>query len=140
MLLYLKIFFASLLVLPAFNHAKQCSVPGQCTDSTILKAFKIETKELCLEEAKQTPNCTWYTFHPKYELCELFSECNSLTEDNCDECTSGESTCVPYKCEIQGFCQVILHIVYVANALIASNVLVREKWIILKKRRQRVSV
>ena len=87
----------------------QCFVEGQCLNSPILDITLQEDANACLKHCQEDPTCRWFTFDDAVDLCELFETCPTLSDDQCDQCVSGENTCEPqptYMCGMTGFCEV----------------------------------
>ena len=88
------------------NSESVCFVPGECTDSNLIKAEISATVELCLDVCKNTENCGWFTYVTYAGLCEIFENCGLLDPANCADCISGEVNCTAPKCNVPGICQV----------------------------------
>jgi hypothetical protein len=90
----------------AVVSAQQCFIPGECTNSLLVGATYPETSKECLEDCKNLEQCHWFTFKSNGPQCELFKTCTDISVETCDDCLSGEVSCVVNECGIQGLCLV----------------------------------
>ena len=82
----------------------QCFISGECTNSQGLDILPSRDEFQCLESCQQNANCTWFSFYPNSNLCQLFSICGSTEDTFCPNCISGQRGCdnpVPI-CFVQG--------------------------------------
>jgi hypothetical protein len=85
--------------------AKDCFVSGSCVDSTLVAVTEPMDSRICLEDCQNQEGCNWFTYSDRLHFCELFNDCKSLDQD-CSDCVSGEVSCPPYQCDIEGICLV----------------------------------
>jgi len=57
-------------LLSAGTFALQCEISGECTGELIGFSSQNSSAE-CLSSCKDTDGCTWYTYGPEDEICEL---------------------------------------------------------------------
>ena len=91
----------------AVSNGQECHLPGGCVNSPLVAADSADNYDSCLSNCQKNQNCSWFTFEPFENFCELFEACNELTEEHCKQCQSGESTCKSTQCGISGQCQVL---------------------------------
>ena len=84
----------------------QCFVAGECTFGQQVDVLESADELQCLTICQATANCTWFTFFPNSESCELFSSCGTVDDTLCPECISGQKECsIPEPtCWVQGNC------------------------------------
>ena len=92
----------------------QCSVPGECIHSDLIRPEVVNNEKECLSNCKAEANCKWYTHNKNTTTCMLLENCKELSTEECDICVSGEKGCDLYQCGIQGSCQV-RHKIFCAN-------------------------
>ena len=71
-----------------------CWAAGECQGNELYFVTS-PTKEDCLEECKNTFNCTWFTYRSSEShesICHLFTDCPTIDE-TCETCISGERRC-----------------------------------------------
>lgn len=50
-------------------------------------------------------DCQYFTYYTSTGICIAFSECPSVTDDNCDDCATGQVGCeLVYVCSVEGAC------------------------------------
>ncbi len=49
----------------------------------------------CLDICKSNSNCTWFTYFPHSDFCNLFANCTAIEDEFCSDCISGEQACLP---------------------------------------------
>ena len=84
----------------------QCSVPGECITVQHLTAISSLSQNQCLEQCQSDPDCKWFTYFPEGKTCHLFASCDSLDEEICQDCISGQAECsgVKLSCWVHGKC------------------------------------
>jgi hypothetical protein len=55
---------------------------------------QVSSKEECLQLCKGDARCIWFTHFSSSKMCLLYTDCLTVDE-TCDECVSGEFSCVP---------------------------------------------
>ena len=83
----------------------QCFTTGECKESVGLGATFTPTQDTCINYCRdQVRNCKWVTFipGPDTNYCELFANCNYLSNEYCEVCISGEIDCAI--CWVTGQC------------------------------------
>jgi hypothetical protein len=55
---------------------------------------QVSNKEECLQLCKGDARCIWFTHFSSSKMCLLYTDCLTVDE-TCDECVSGEFSCVP---------------------------------------------
>ena len=55
-----------------------CFKPGECTDGFHIDADFVTDKYNCLENCQSKSSCTFFTFYPDLNYCELFSNCSTI--------------------------------------------------------------
>ena len=104
------IHFLNLVLLFAFAlqsaFALECYLNGECTDSNYVGAQRAKDMNQCISICQDTSKCNWSTFVPDLEDCIMFSDCNTLSSDNCKECKTNEKGCQKIQCHADGICQV----------------------------------
>ena len=88
------------------GFALECYLNGECTDSNYVGAQRALDMNQCISICQDTSKCNWSTFVPDLEDCIMFSDCNTLTSDNCKECKTNEKGCQKIQCHAEGICQV----------------------------------
>ncbi len=97
-----------LVLLPNTNGENICEASGQCLNSILLAGELRKNATECLKSCKEYNGCKWYSYQPQVELCELFANCNEISETDCPDCVTGEVDCDIFKCNVIGQCQVKL--------------------------------
>ena len=104
------IHFFNLVLIFAFAlqsaFALECYLNGECTDSNYVGAQRAKDMNQCISICQDTSKCNWSTFVPDLEDCIMFSDCNTLSSDNCKECKTNEKGCQKIQCHADGICQV----------------------------------
>jgi hypothetical protein len=71
----------------------QCFISGECTFSQGLDILSSKDEFQCLDNCHQNANCTWFSFFPDSLGCHLMSNCQSIVDDFCPNCISGQREC-----------------------------------------------
>ena len=71
----------------------QCFIPGECTNSQEINILPSLDEFQCLEICQQDANCTWFSFFPDSNFCQMFSSCGSIEDTFCSNCISGQREC-----------------------------------------------
>ena len=87
-------------------NSLQCYLNGECTDSNYVGASVASNMNQCISICQNTSKCIWSTFVPDLEDCIMFSDCNTLSSNNCHECKTNEKACQKIQCHAEGICQV----------------------------------
>ena len=94
-----------LLMFFAFASAQDCHLNGRCVRSDLIKLTAAASTTECLQDCKNFPGCQWYSYKQRTRTtCQLFSNCNELSMEDCDYCESGQVGCQLYTCDQLGFC------------------------------------
>ncbi len=89
------------------SNVANCSLAGQCLESIFITEDARESAQECLENCQDTGPCHWFTYKPANSLCQLFETCESISDDNCPDCITGQKECDSvYQCNVKGRCQV----------------------------------
>ena len=84
----------------------QCFVPGECIFSQNFDILAAKEEIQCLELCQNNDNCTWFTFYPETNICQLFDSCGSIDDKKCPLCKTGQKECsIPDPvCWVEGLC------------------------------------
>ena len=75
--------------------ALECNIHGRCINSDILELTNATSGNECHQNCKNVQGCEWYTFDQGAKnTCELFTNCNELSIEDCDNCESGQVDCI----------------------------------------------
>ena len=90
----------------ASGPESQCFIPGECIFSQSIGIFSSKDEIQCLEMCQNNVNCTWFTFYPETEICQLFVSCGSIDDKLCPICITGQKECsIPEPvCWVEGVC------------------------------------
>ena len=105
-----RLFSLLLLVYIGASNASepdfQCLVPGECIFSQNFDILAAKEEIQCLEMCQNNANCTWFTFYPETDICQLFVSCGSIDDTYCPLCTTGQKECsIPEPvCWVEGLC------------------------------------
>ena len=105
-----RLFSLLLLVCIGASNASepefQCFVPGECIFSQNIDILAAKEEIQCLEMCQNNVNCTWFTFYPETDICQLFVSCGSIDDTYCPLCTTGQKECsIPEPvCWVEGLC------------------------------------
>ena len=85
--------------------AEQCFVPGRCEHSDLIHATITDNPTDCLHACQTNPGCQWFSNDKTDGFCMEFSNCIELTTEQCQNCISGQKTCLdPLQCSVVGEC------------------------------------
>ena len=74
--------------------AQECNINGICINSNLLDRTNATSGSACLQDCKEFQGCKWYSFKQGTTTsCELLSNCNELSTENCTLCESGQVNC-----------------------------------------------
>ena len=82
-----------------------CHVQGDIT-GIVLKSEHVVDYNECLQNCKQDPNCSVFTYDDDFKDCAHFLNATFL-DDSCTTCISGNRDCQLYQasnCQIEGRC------------------------------------
>ena len=84
-----------------------CFRKGECKQSFPIVGKVVENQYYCRQECQSNPECNWFTFYKKASYCQLFKNCDTLDEQFCADCLTGEKDCMPpeIKCWLTGKCE-----------------------------------
>ena len=89
-----------------FVSPHQCSLVGQCVESTYIGRETATEENQCISLCKSDPHCKWSSLNPIKEDCTMFSDCKQINATQCEECLTNERSCVPKQCNVNGKCEV----------------------------------
>ena len=72
--------------------AQECNINGICINSNLLDRTNATSGRECLQDCKEFHGCEWYSFNLTTS-CELLSNCNEISTENCTICESGQVNC-----------------------------------------------
>ena len=103
----LSFLFLTMLSLGSLASAQNCLIQGRCVNSHLIQLTGAGSATDCLQDCKDFQGCQWYSFKQRSKTtCELFSDCNEISTDDCDQCQTGEVSCDLIQCDLPGFCTV----------------------------------
>ncbi len=70
-----------------------CFVPGECTSSPLVGDWSTPDPQECLELCQELDGCRFFTHYALEGHCLGLAACVRLSQDTCQECYSGNSTC-----------------------------------------------
>ena len=74
--------------------AQECNINGICINSNLLDLTNATSGRECLQDCKSLLGCEWYSFKQGTTTsCELLSNCNELSDEDCTACESGQVNC-----------------------------------------------
>ena len=96
---------------------KVCYEKGECLFSNLLDVTHATSAERCLQDCKTTDGCQWFTYKEHDgSVCELFESCEYFSNDDCDNCISGQVSCSESECNskgVSGRCQVHFSLIFI---------------------------
>ena len=99
-----KIFKTNQFCLPE-SPKFACNINGVCSEegTTKVRESHSDNVEECLSKCKDEPDCFWSTYVPETKVCQMFSECGHLknNNDNCPNCITNKKDC---DCIVPGGC------------------------------------
>ena len=103
----LNFLFLTMLSLASLASAQECLIQGRCVNSQLIHLTGAGSATDCLQDCKDFPGCQWYSFKERSKtICELFSDCNEISTNDCDHCVSGQVQCDLINCNLPGYCTV----------------------------------
>ena len=93
----------------------KCFVQGECTLSENIEIVSADDELKCLDRCQTKFNCTWFTFYPNSETCQLFSNCKNIEESFCPLCISGQKDCPDPICGKQGMLTNNFSVLFIGN-------------------------
>ena len=69
-----------------------CYEKGECLYSNLVDVTYPSSVEECLQHCRRTERCQWFTYK-FFESCELFESCEYLSDNECNNCITGQVTC-----------------------------------------------
>ena len=106
-IIMLSFLFLTMLSLGSLVSAQNCLIQGRCVNSHLIQLTGAGSATDCLQDCKDFQGCQWYSFKQRSKTtCELFSDCNEISTDDCDQCQTGEVSCDLIQCDLSGLCTV----------------------------------
>jgi hypothetical protein len=68
----------------------RCFETGACSNSYHVDGDSKPNKNDCLQYCKESQSCSWFTYYPSFEYCQLFANCSTLEVELCPTCVSGQ--------------------------------------------------
>ena len=101
---YFSAFMVFSLLVP-YAKAQTCHIPGECVAGFFLGAEVKASYSECLDACKSYENCQWISYYESTQECVYYVDCQSISNDGCFDCTTGEATCPSILCGQPGICQ-----------------------------------
>lgn len=79
-----------------------CFVDGECLDALLVAATVLGSPSECLEFCRGKPECQYYTHYESQQSCFAFHNCSEVSDDDCDDCVSGDVECENLTCDVSG--------------------------------------
>ena len=97
----LNFLYLTILSLGSLALAQECFIQGRCINSHLIQLTDAGSATDCLQDCKDFQGCQWYSFNQRSQTtCELFSDCNEITTNDCDHCQTGQVSCDLSFCKI----------------------------------------
>ena len=97
----LNFLYLAILSLGSLVSAQECLIQGRCINSHLIQLTNAGSATVCLQDCKDFQGCLWYSFNQRSQTtCELFSDCNEITTNDCDHCQTGQVSCDLSFCKI----------------------------------------
>ncbi len=83
-----------LLVRPSLGQEDLlCKVPGECFEGDFNDETLAASYTQCLIYCQDDRDCTFFTYYTDTTICITFSSCPEITDDDCNDCLTGEVDC-----------------------------------------------
>ena len=79
-----------------------CFVEGECLNALLVAATVLESPSECLEFCRGKSECQYFTYYETQQSCFAFHNCPEISDDQCEDCVSGDVECENLICDASG--------------------------------------